>query len=258
MISIVIPTYKRADYLERLLDSISNQTFKDYEVIVVDDYSPNKEDYEKLVERERNKKRFKEFTFLRNDSNKGAPYSRNRGIKQAKYEYIALVDDDDEWLPNKLERQLNVFKGSGETLGIVYTWTDAVNNNKQVLHQYRSLTEGNAKKDILKTCFIPSPSVMVRRSHIIEAGLFDEKLPSCQDWDMWTRMILNGSECKVVKSVETLYYKHDSGSIGLSKKAYLGFIMYFKKHFFSALKNKPIVAVYYIYQYLRMSLRKEV
>lgn len=255
-ISIIIPTYKRTDYLGRLLNSIKKQTFKDYEVIVVDDNSPNKEEYDNLIEHFKNE--FKEFTFLRNKTNKGAPFSRNRGINEAKYDYIALVDDDDEWLPNKLENQAKVFKDSNNKIGIVYTWTDAVNDDKQVIHKYRSEIEGHPKTDILKGCFIPSPSVMVRKSHIKEVGLFDEQLPSCQDWDMWTRMIINGSECKVVKSVDTLYYKHNTGSIGLSKKAYLGFKIYFKKHFFTAIKTNPIIALYYILQYIKISIRREV
>ncbi|RCW47884.1 glycosyltransferase family 2 protein [Paenibacillus prosopidis] len=255
-VSIVIPTYKRPDYLERLLNSISNQTFKSYEIIVVDDNSPNRSEYDQLVTKYI--KIFDKFRFLRNDENKGAPYSRNRGIKLAKYDFIALVDDDDEWLPEKLEKQIEMFSNGDEKLGIVYTWTDTVNSEKEVLHQYRNIVEGSPKKEILKGCFIPSPSVMVKKSHIISAGLFDENLPSCQDWDMWTRMILDGSECRVVKSVQTLYYKHDSGSIGLSKKAYLGFKIYFKKHAISAFRTNPIIAAYYLYQYLRMSIRKEV
>lgn len=256
MISIVIPTYKRVDYLERLLKSIEKQTYKEFEIIIVDDNSPNKEEYEKLISKYR--KVFKDLAYLRNETNKGAPYSRNRGIKQAKYEYIALVDDDDEWLPEKLEKQIKVFQNGSSKLGIVYTWTDVVNSKGEVLYQYRYEFEGNPRKEILKGCFIPSPSVMVKKSHICRAGLFDERLPSCQDWDMWTRMILNGSECKVVRSVETFYHKHESESIGRSKKAFEGFLLYFKKHFLASLKVNPIISVYYIYQYLKIRIRKEV
>ncbi|EKN66452.1 glycosyl transferase, family 2 [Neobacillus bataviensis LMG 21833] len=256
MISIVIPTYKRTDYLERLLKSIKAQTFKEYEIIVVDDNSPNKEDYEEVVNKY--SKEFKEFTFLRNDTNKGAPYSRNRGIKKAKYEYIALVDDDDEWLPEKLKKQIEIFNNSDENLGIVYTWTDAIDEKGDIVHQYRAEIEGTPKKEILKGCFLPSPSVMVRKTHIQRVGLFDEGLPSCQDWDMWTRMILNNSECKVVKSVVTLYHKHNNGSIGLSAKAYQGFLLYFRKHFLSALKVNPVISAYYIYQYFKMRSKREV
>jgi len=255
-VSIVIPTYNRIEYLERLLQSIERQTFKKFEVIIIDDNSPNKEVYDKLVARY--KCVFEEFTFLRNKKNYGAPYSRNRGIKKSKYKYIALVDDDDEWLPTKLEKQIKIFRNGKNNLGIVYTWANAINNNGEVLHRYRKNIEGNPKEEILKSCFIPSPSILVKKTHILKAGLFDINLPSCQDWDMWTRMILMGSECRVVRSVETLYHKHNYDSIGVSKKAYKGFLIYYKKHFFSALKVNPIIAVYFLYKYITISLKKHV
>lgn len=253
-ISIVIPTYKRTDYLERLLKSIEKQTFKSFEIIVVDDHSPNQEDYQKIIEKY--KVVFHEFTFLTNEKNSGAPHSRNRGIKQAKYDLIALVDDDDEWLPNKLQHQVEVFEKDSD-VDIVYTWTDAIDENRKIVHEYRKEIEGNPKYEILKGCFIPSPSVMVRKSKILSTGLFDENLPSCQDWDMWTRMILDGAKVKVVREVDTLYHKHSNGTIGLSKRAYKGFMIYFKKHFVSAFNVNPILSAYYIYQGIRIWWRKK-
>jgi len=228
MISIVIPTYKRPDFLERLLKSIANQTFKDFEVIVIDDNSPNYEEYLPVIEKY--KKIFKEFKFLRNSENKGAPYSRNKGIKETKYDLIALVDDDDEWLPKKLEKQFEIFKSNNENLGLVYTWTNAIDEDGNIVYKYRNEIEGNPKKEILKECFIPSPSVMVKKKAIIDAGLFDEKMPSCQDWDMWTRIIMKGYDVKVIKEVLTIYHKHGRESIGLSKKAKDGYKMFYKKH----------------------------
>jgi glycosyltransferase involved in cell wall biosynthesis len=216
-VSIVIPTYKRVDYLDRLLKSIEAQTFKDFEVIVVDDNSPNIKEYESIIEKYKNI--FNEFKFITKEENKGAPHSRNLGIKEAKYDLIALVDDDDEWLPTKLEKQVKVFENSNEAVGLVYTWTDVMDENRNIIHNYRSEIEGNPKKEILNECFIPSPSVMVRKKAIFEAGLFDESFPSCQDWDMWTRIIMKGYRIKVVKEVVTIYHKHNSGSIGLSENA---------------------------------------
>jgi glycosyltransferase involved in cell wall biosynthesis len=210
-VSIVIPTYKRVDYLERLLISIKKQTFKEYEIIIVDDCSPNQEDYKKLINKY--SKIFKEFTFITKNKNKGAPNSRNIGILKAKYPLIALVDDDDEWYSKKLEHQVEIFKKFPDT-DIVYTWTDAIDENGDIVYKYRKTIEGNPKYEILKGCFIPSPSVMVKKESIIKSGLFDENLPSCQDWDMWTRMILDGAIVRVVKHVDTLYHKHNKGTIG--------------------------------------------
>ena len=233
-VSIVIPTYKRVDYLDRLLKSIEVQTFKEFEVIVVDDNSPNIIEYEPIIEKYKNI--FNEFKFITKKENRGAPHSRNIGIKEAKYDLIALVDDDDEWLPTKLEKQIKIFGASHEKVGLVYTWTDVMDENRTIIHKYRSEIEGNAKKEILKECFIPSPSVMVRKKAIMEAGLFDEQFPSCQDWDMWTRIIMKDYEVKVLKNVVTIYHKHNSGNIGLSKNASNGYKKYYLKNLLNSLK----------------------
>ncbi|MBT5491202.1 glycosyltransferase family 2 protein [bacterium] len=227
-VSIVIPTYKRPYYLDRLLLSIQKQIFKEFEIIIVDDNSPNLDEYKYIIEKYKNI--FNEFKFITKRENKGAPNSRNIGIKEAKYELIALVDDDDEWLPLKLERQVKMIEDCNEKIGLIYTWTDVIDEDRNIVHRYRSELEGKLKNQIFKECFIPSPSVLVRKKAIISAGLFDEGLPSCQDWDMWTRMILSGFEVKVIKEVLALYNKHSGDSIGLSKNAKLGYKMFYKKH----------------------------
>jgi glycosyltransferase involved in cell wall biosynthesis len=221
--------------LDRLLASIKTQTFQEFEVIVVDDNSPNHDEYLPVIEKYKNL--FSEFSFFINETNRGAPYSRNRGILASKYDLVALVDDDDEWLPEKLEMQVEIFEVSPENVGLVYTWTDAVDENGQVVYRYRSELEGNVKKEILRECFIPSPSVMVRKKAILEAGLFDESFPSCQDWDMWTNIILRGFEVKVAKKVLTLYHKHNAGNIGLSDHAKRGYLLFYKKYLIASIRN---------------------
>lgn len=233
-VSIVIPTFNRPDYLSRLLDSIARQTFKDYEVIVVDDNSPNSAEYSAVIDYFQAK--LPALTYLRNTSNMGAPYSRNRGIETGRFELIALVDDDDEWLDEKLAKQVEIFSKADDRLGLVYTWTDAVDETGAVVYRYRSTIKGNAIKEILQECFIPSPSVMVRASAIKKAGLFDVTFPSCQDWEMWTRILKAGYHCNYVDDVVTIYHKHNTGSIGLGQKAKIGYSKYYKKNLFSIIK----------------------
>jgi glycosyltransferase involved in cell wall biosynthesis len=229
----MIPTYRRPGLLRRLLESIHAQSYRQFEVIVVDDCSPEEGGYADIVQQL--SQRFREFSYLRNDSNRGAPHSRNRGICQSKYELVALVDDDDEWLPQKLQRQVEVFAGSPAEVGLVYTWTDVVESGKS-FPVYRAEIEGQCFRQILKECFIPSPSVMVRKDALRSAGLFDETLPSCQDWDMWTRIFKQGYEARVVKEVLTLYHKHPSDSIGTSPQARKGYAMYYRKHILSLVR----------------------
>jgi glycosyltransferase involved in cell wall biosynthesis len=195
---------------------------------VVDDGSPERGAYAELVQQFSSL--FRELAYLRNDSNRGASHSRNRGIRQAKHELVALVDDDDEWLPRKLQRQVEVFAAAPMDVGLVYTWTDVV-EGESLVPFYRAEIQGRCYPRILKECFIPSPSVMVRKSALVRAGLFDERLPSCQDWDMWTRIFRKGYEARVVKEVLALYHKQSSHSVGTSREARKGYAMYYRKHF---------------------------
>ncbi|MGZ3790407.1 MAG: glycosyltransferase family 2 protein [Bacteriovorax sp.] len=232
-VSIVIPTFNRSELLRNLLRSIKNQSFKNFEVIVVDD---NSSDQSKYLEVINEFKRDLNLQYLVNDKGRGAPYSRNRGINLAKANLIALVDDDDEWFPRKLEEQIKMFQESSAKVGLVYTWTKVVDSNRNPLRDQCDVFEGACKSEILDSCFISSPSVMLRKEALVSAGLFDESFPSCQDWDMWTRIIFKGYECRVCKDFLTYYYKHDGPSIGTSPRAKLGFKMYYGKHFFKLVR----------------------
>ncbi|HVY81202.1 MAG TPA: glycosyltransferase family A protein [Steroidobacteraceae bacterium] len=231
-VSIVIPTFRRPEMLARLLASIAAQTYQRYEVIVVDDGSALS-DYAPVLAAMR--PRLPRLTFLRNDSNRGACYCRNRGIFQAQHTLIALVDDDDEWLPHKLERQVQAFAEAPASVGLVYTWTDVVENGVRT-PLYRATIEGRSLPRLLGECFIPSPSVMARRAALFEAGLFDETLPSCQDWDMWTRILACGYEARVVPEVLALYHKHGAPSVGTSPRARAGYTRYYRKHFWKLVR----------------------
>lgn len=99
-VSIVIPTYNRARFLGRLVRSVLNQTYKNFEVIVADDASTD--DTAEII------KTFKDdrIRYIRHESNAGAAAARNTGIKASRGEYVAFQDSDDEWLPEKLEKQM--------------------------------------------------------------------------------------------------------------------------------------------------------
>lgn len=226
-VSIVIPTYNRPLFLERLLNSIEKQTFRDYEVIVVDDNSPNKKEIERILHRY--KKSLPSLIYLPNEKNYGAPYSRNSGIYRSSGELIALVDDDDEWMPAKLEKQINYFAQTSDAIGFVYTWAKVYKDNKTIREE-KSTLEGNILKELLITNFIPSPSVLAKKEALLKAGLFDLEMPSCQDWDMWVKLCAAGYQCGVVPSFESIYHKHDDESIGSSPKALEGYQIFYDKH----------------------------
>ncbi|KGK23186.1 hypothetical protein DC58_10095 [Vibrio navarrensis] len=253
MISVVIPTFKRPDLLERLLESISLQTLKPQEVIVVDDHSNMNDEYNLVIRKYHEE--FKVLKYIVLEKNSGAPTARNRGILEAKSEWIALVDDDDEWLPTKLEKQFNLIKKSHDkNLGLIYTWTEAVGQNGQESYTSYHSHRGDVCAKILSTNFIMSASVIVKKSAIMDAGLFDVHLPSCQDWDMWTRIALKGYEFDVVEERLTIYHRHGGESIGLSARAKLGYKLFLESHWIAILrKTSPLNWLKKIYLYISVS-----
>lgn len=254
MISVVIPTYKRPDLLKRLLTSISKQSEQPEEVIVVDDCSGMALEYGEVIS---------EFsTILANlkyfclESNSGAPTARNKGIHESSQPWIALVDDDDEWLPEKLAEQKKLItQSTDEQLGLVYTWTEAQGVGEQASYTSSISVKGDAIKALLTTNFIMSASVMVKRKALIEAGCFDIELPSCQDWDMWIRICLAGYHIDVVEKILTIYHRHGGESIGLSPKAKLGYKLLLESHWreiykYTSIKN--IVKKIFLYIEVRV------
>lgn len=256
MISVVIPTHRRADLLQRLLESIAAQTDRDFEVIVVDDASPNTDDYRALVERMRG--RLPSLRYERLARNSGAPVARNAGIALARGDWVALVDDDDEWLPCKLELQRAVSHDAPSRVGLIYGWTRIVDALGHTESESRPLIEGDARSAIFHTNFIMSPSVMVRRAAFEHVGTFDEALPSCQDWDMWARVLAGGYECRVVKEIIAVYHRHGGASVGLSARAMEGYERFLRKHWRHVLlKTSPVNWARKTLLYMRASRARE-
>lgn len=235
MISVIIPTYNRPQYLARLLNSIKQQTFQEFEVIVVDDHSPNIKEYALVIEQY--KKAFKAFRYERIAKSSGAPTARNLGIKLAKFNWVALVDDDDEWLPEKLAKQWQVVENSTDKLGLVYAWSQKVDQSGKVCKEKQYSYSGDVTTRLLMRNFIASPSVLVNKEALININLFDPALPSCQDWDTWLRIALNGYKFAVISEILCIYHVHNSGSISLSKKIAKGYSMFLKKHWYNFLKH---------------------
>lgn len=227
LFSIVTPSYNRPDFLGRLLDSICRQTIQDFDVFVIDDASQDRDAYAYVIN---HFSQYISLRYFRNEVNRGAQYSRNRGVAESSGELIAFVDDDDEWMPRKLEQQAALFSAASAQLGLVYTWADAVNEESIVTHSYRAFHHGNVLAALLDACFIPSPTVIVRRAVIEKLGGFDESLPSCQDWDMWIRIADAGFHIDVVKDILALHHKHQRASIGASGRSLEGFFRFYEKH----------------------------
>jgi glycosyltransferase involved in cell wall biosynthesis len=183
IVSVVIPTYNRAQWLRRAIMSVLNQTFQDYEIIVVDDGSS---DNTQQVE---NGIRDRRIRYVRHDGNRGASTARNSGIRAARGEYIGFLDDDDEWLPQKLEKQLDKFNFSSANVGAIYTGSSVVSaRTGSIIHSFLCHPRGYKDVDFLRTMTFNTSVPLIKRSCFDSVGLFDETLPGSQDMDMWLRI----------------------------------------------------------------------
>lgn len=183
-VSVIIPTHDRAHLIGPAIKSVLNQTYWDLEIVVVDDgSSDNTEEVVRSLKDER-------IRYIRHEKNKGATAARNTGIKAAKGEYIAFQDSDDEWLPEKLEKQMKVFENVPLKVGVVYSgFLRIVNGKKEYIpYSWVIKKEGDIHKELLKGSFITTPSIVVRKKCFEKAGMFDECLPRLQDWELVLRL----------------------------------------------------------------------
>jgi glycosyltransferase involved in cell wall biosynthesis len=183
-VSVVIPSYNRARYLRRAIQSVLDQTFKDFEIIVVDDASTD--ETPQIVEAFRNPT----IRYFRHDTNQREARSRNPGVQNAVGEYIAFLDDDDSWLPQKLALQVDLFDKSPSKLGAVYCSSLEVDGETgRVLSKWNAQKRGNIFRDLSEVNWIGIPSVIVLRRQCFDTlGLFDEQIEFGLDFDMWIRV----------------------------------------------------------------------
>ncbi len=183
MVSVVIPTHDREHLVGRAIESVLAQSYSDWECIVVDDASV---DCTERVVRGFDDPRIQ---YLRRDEQGGGAAARNTGIRQARGRYVAFLDSDDEWLPHKLERQIDALGRSDlPDVALVYTGSTVVHGG------YPSATRpathrGDVYETALRRNIIAETSrVMVAREALLEVGGFDERLPASQDFELWIRI----------------------------------------------------------------------
>lgn len=183
-VSVIIPTRNRRVLLTSAINSVMVQTFQDFEIIVVDDGS--EDNTREIVEEMESKK----IRYISHEIQKGEAASRNTGIMNATGDFIAFLDDDDEWLPEKLSLQIELLEKREENVGAIYTGYLFINmENKRVFCQKRAEVRGDISKDLLCDNVIGTPSsVLLRKQVINRIGLFDEKLPYYVDYDFFIRI----------------------------------------------------------------------
>jgi glycosyltransferase involved in cell wall biosynthesis len=180
LVSVIIPTYNRGWVVQEAIDSVLDQDFRDYELIVVDDGS-NDNTQEILAT-------YAEGITVLKQPNQGVSAARNSGISAASGQLIAFLDSDDLWLPGKLSSQVNFFKENDDAV-INQTQEIWVRNGVRVNPKKRHHKfSGMIFERSLALCLVSPSAVMIRKSLFDTVGVFDEQLPACEDYDLWLRI----------------------------------------------------------------------
>ncbi len=206
-ISVIIPTYNRAHVLGRALDSVLAQTLAPLEIIVIDDGSTDATPA--LMQHH-----YPSIRYLQQD-NQGVSAARNLGIQQARGDWIALLDSDDEWLPKKLEVQWALAE-QDPSAPLIHSDEIWIRNGVRVNQMNKHGKAGGwIFQRCLPLCAISPSAAMIKHALFDEVGLFDERLPACEDYDLWLKIC---SRYPVLYSAEALIKKYGGHEDQLSSQ----------------------------------------
>src|SRR3990172_347270 len=231
LVSIVLPTYNCAAFLPHSIGSILAQTYNSYEIIVVDDGSIDntKEVLTPFMQK---------INYIYYHQNKGSHVARNIGIQSSRGKYIAFIDADDIWLPEKLQTDIEYFETHPE-VNMVYSKHLNIDQNGRMLDEasQKRLPSGNIFTQLFsEQNFIITSSVVVRKEIFETTGLFYEQLSNCQDWDMWLRIAfyfkVGGINTPLVK------YRHNPHSLSKNRNNVLKYQKMVIDKIYSNFKDK--------------------
>ena len=213
-LSVIIPAYNIAPYIAETLESVFAQTFTGYEVIVVNDGSPDTKDFETAL-----RPYLDRIVYLKQE-NGGASVARNTGLKAARGEFVAFLDGDDLWLPNYLDEQMKFIQTRGCDLACAdaiffgdeskngATYMTAWMNDAPDSGDFNFLDLVDAKRSVVTS------GVVARRQSIIEIGLFDKELRRAQDFDLWLRLACSGHRLSYQRKALLKYRRREDSLSG--------------------------------------------
>lgn len=186
LVSVIIATYKRTDFLRMTLNSVANQDFKDFEIIVVDDGTLSNDNLILCQE-------FEKVHYLKIENSGGPSRPRNIGIQNATGKYIAFVDDDDIWLSDKLKKQVEILDKESD-YGLVHCFCDLIDKNNVLLnasigrHKDPFIKHGDVSLKMMGNWTLMTSTPLVRKEVIQKVGFFNEEMPPAgEDAEFWIR-----------------------------------------------------------------------
>ena len=225
LVSIIVPTYNRVDYLEKTLASIIAQTYTPIEIIVVDDGSPNN-DTEMLCNA-------LDVTYLKIPNSGGPATPRNKGFEIASGDFIAFLDDDDLWLPHKIETQVAILK-KNKNFGIVHGPCKIIDEHDvetgEIIGKHRDahLKHGDVRNRMMGRFTLMMPTPLIRRTILERVGVFNEKIPAAlEDVEFWNRCSFK-TKFYYHPEILVLYRKH-ANNISSKNKNYAHLPLYLRE-----------------------------
>jgi len=212
-VSIVIPTYKRANKIVRALDSCIKQDYQNIEIIIVDDNGNNSEFRDKTKSLVTPYVEKYGVRYIEHAENKGGAEARNTGIKEAKGFFVSFLDDDDEILPNKISKQVKLYNDNkSKNVGLIYCYCEAVNEDGEHKKYYNNDFQLNPLYEQMLEC-IAGTSLWLSPKHILEeVGCF-ENTPSKQDTILLLKILAAGYNIFRVNEPLVKYYEYNTGKI---------------------------------------------
>lgn len=234
LISIIIPYYKKKEFIFETLNSINNQSYKNYEILIIyDDENLNDLKYLKDIVNEK-----KNIRILINEKNSGAGISRNNGIIKAKGEFIAFLDSDDYWHKEKLLKQLNYM--NNEKINFSHTSYYIVDNKKKIIST-RNSRDILTYKDLLKSCDVGLSTVMVRKEVLLNNHF--PNLTTKEDFVLWLNILKTGEKLIGINEPLTFWRKsNNSLSSNNFQKIIDGYRVYRKY-----MKMNFFLSIYYLF-----------
>ena len=229
LISVIIPYYKKKEYIISSINSVLNQTYKNLEIIIIYD-DLNKEDLNLLKKIKKKDKRIKIYI---NKKNLGAGRSRNKGIKLSKGIFVAFLDSDDLWKKNKLKKQIFFMKKNG--INASHTSYTIINSNNKIIGSRNA--NDMSYKLLLKSCDIGLSTVVLKKE-IITSKIKFANIKTKEDYVLWLKITLNNNKIFALKDNLTKWRKlEDSLSSSKLQKIYDGYLVYRKYMNFNLLKS---------------------
>jgi len=211
-VSVIMPSYNTARFIAGSLDSVFRQTFQHLEVIVVNDGSPDTAELESALA-----PYLKQIVYIKQE-NKRAAGARNTAIRRSRGEFLAFLDSDDVWFPHHLAAQMRLFEADPD-LGLVYCNCFSSGDPAQMeKFMDRCPSDGTANFASLavERCQIPISTVVARKAALVLAGLFDESMLRCDDYDMWLRAAFHGAKIAYTREVQARLNEGRPGSLGVA------------------------------------------